>query len=642
MCFDRLIWVSFVFALSSCSLDWSRHKLAPDDAGRGDPDADGGGVGMEGGTPVTCLPPACHPCDMKPCADRGVCSEIDTGFECACKIGFSGTTCAVDICELDPCAHGACLRTSTGRTCKCEPNWSGETCDSNGDASLVDLTVSIGTLHPAFKPEVYVYSVDLGISAPELSVTATTAVPGGVTIKVDGLAAKSGVASDLHAMELNTSKEIAIDVTADDGTKLAYRVVVRRSLVQQAYLKRKKPKEQDRLGGGKGGLIPYLGASVALLGDHLFVGSPNAGAGSSAYDAYGEVVRMDRTGVDWAEGASAVGTKQPSSLGLAVTMSERWLVAGAPMEGVPAVYVFDRKVSTLSSPSFVLDPEPVEDANFGHRVAISGNTLAVAAPGQAAVYIFRYDQAWGLALTIAGPVDDPGAFGYDLAIEGDLVAVGAQQRDMNAGAVFVYDISGAEAKQVGYLSHPTLQFMGTAVAISDGRVASASGFQSLDNSKIVIYERVGGTWVAGTPFGPPSGLTVSEELEPEGFAANGLVFQGNRILVGAAYEQHAANGVNGDRQPGAQQSGSGAAYLFVERSNGWHMDAYLKAGTSSAGGSFGMGLAMDGDTLAITEPGDSSGTPPKESDTSVPNSGAIYVFGTNCANVPPGAAVPGC
>ncbi len=33
MRFDRLIWVSVAFALSSCSLDWTRHNL-PGDAGR--------------------------------------------------------------------------------------------------------------------------------------------------------------------------------------------------------------------------------------------------------------------------------------------------------------------------------------------------------------------------------------------------------------------------------------------------------------------------------------------------------------------------------------------------------------------------------------------------------------------------------
>ena len=62
----------------------------------------------------------------------------------------------------------------------------------------------------------------------------------------------------------------------------------------------------------------------------------------------------------------------------------------------------------------------------------------------------------------------------------------------------------------------------------------------------------------------------------------------------------------------------------------------------SDGGGFGMGVAMDGDTIAITEPGDDSGSPPDEASNSVPDSGAVYVFSTNCANVPAGASVPGC
>lgn len=190
-----------------------------------------GGAGestMDGGEPMSCVPPTCHPCESTPCGKGGICSETDMGFECTCKVGFSGKKCDVDVCDLSPCVHGECVRTAVGRTCECDASYVGDTCDKNTDATLADLTVSAGTLFPSFKPDVLAYSVDLGISSPEVSVVATASAVDGAAIKIEGVAVQSGSARAPYALELNTARVVHVDILADDGTKVEYEITLRR------------------------------------------------------------------------------------------------------------------------------------------------------------------------------------------------------------------------------------------------------------------------------------------------------------------------------------------------------------------------------------------------------------------------------
>ena len=69
------------------------------------------------------------------------------------------------------------------------------------------------------------------------------------------------------------------------------------------------------------------------------------------------------------------------------------------------------------------------------------------------------------------------------------------------------------------------------------------------------------------------------------------------------------------------------------------MSAYLKADENLDRGAFAAAIAMDGDTIAIAGPGEDRGANPGE--TAV-DSGAVYVFATDCSLVPGGAKVPGC
>ncbi|MBN1588723.1 MAG: PEP-CTERM sorting domain-containing protein [Pirellulales bacterium] len=99
--------------------------------------------------------------------------------------------------------------------------------------------------------------------------------------------------------------------------------------------------------------------------------------------------------------------------------------------------------------------QPVANSLFGSAVAISGDTLVVAAHGQAvgdqagagAVHLYQYDEVgsqWLLEQSIENPDPVAGdAFGYSVAIEGDRLVVGAPRVDVggavDAGAAYVFE-----------------------------------------------------------------------------------------------------------------------------------------------------------------------------------------------------------
>ena len=79
----------------------------------------------------------------------------------------------------------------------------------------------------------------------------------------------------------------------------------------------------------------------------------------------------------------------------------------------------------------------------------------------------------------------------------------------------------------------------------------------------------------------------------------GLAISGDTLVVGAVYEDSAASSVNGDQANDAAAD-SGAAYVFVRRGERWVQQAYLKSDAPSVNDFFGVNVAIDGDTLAVS------------------------------------------
>jgi hypothetical protein len=106
---------------------------------------------------------------------------------------------------------------------------------------------------------------------------------------------------------------------------------------------------------------------------------------------------------------------------------------------------------------------------------------------------------------------------------------------------------------------------------------------------------------------------------------------GDTLAIGARLEDSAATGINGDQADNSARN-AGAVYVFSRRSTGsWTQEAYVKPSSIDAADEFGFSLALsdDGNTLAVSsylEDGAATGIGGDESDNSMPDSGAVYVF----------------
>lgn len=110
-----------------------------------------------------------------------------------------------------------------------------------------------------------------------------------------------------------------------------------------------------------------------------------------------------------------------------------------------------------------------------------------------------------------------------------------------------------------------------------------------------------------------------------------IAASGDTVVVGARNEDGGAVGINGD---GADNSANnaGAAYVYVRNGGRWIQQAYLKASNTGAMDEFGIAVAIDGDTIAVGAYREDSGSPGvngDQSNNSVSNSGAVYVFVRN-------------
>src|SRR3989454_808676 len=167
--------------------------------------------------------------------------------------------------------------------------------------------------------------------------------------------------------------------------------------------------------------------------------------------------------------------------------------------------------------------------------------------------------------------------------------------------------------------HLSLFLAGLAIVLPRATGIAQNG--SAPQLKQVAYIKASNTKM-GDHFG--NGGTL------EGHAVS-LSGDGSTLAVGAPYESSAAKGINGNHQNDNELYSSGAVYVFVQRNGSWSQQAYIKASNPGQSYNFGyvVSLSQDGNTLAVSSPGEASaakGINGDQKDNSQPGSGAVYVF----------------
>ena len=383
------------------------------------------------------------------------------------------------------------------------------------------------------------------------------------------------------------------------------------------------------------------GSAVSVSGDTVVVGAPRRD-GSSSNEGSVYVLERDLGGPDaWGQ-AKRIDVAAPEAndrFGTAVAVSGDTLAAGEPGDsslgknsGAAAIY--GRDAGGAGNWGLVKRLVPTggdKNDEFGSALALEGDLLAVGAPKdrEGKVFLHARDQGgadqWGLVAVLQGSGSSNGdRFGAALALSGDLLAVGAYNSDdvaKNAGAVFLFqrDLGGPDAwGEVARLVAP------------DGMEADLFGYQvSLSGTTLAVGAP------RADPFGAASGKAYLFERDFGGPAAWGLF----KTLVGeepSSGDQFGSSiAVRGGSlvvgQLGADSfaNNGGSAEVYSRNLGGagnWGFVSRLGADDAANGDRFATALFLDETTLVV-------GAPLSDDDGN--SSGSAYVYLLDVGSPPP-------
>lgn len=382
---------------------------------------------------------------------------------------------------------------------------------------------------------------------------------------------------------------------------------------QQAYLKASNAGADDK-----------FGTSVALSGDTIVVGanwedssatgvnSGSTGEADNSSPNSGAAYVFVRSGAAWIQQAylKASNTGEANGFGSSISISGDTVIIGAGGEsnGSGAAYIFVRnEIGVWSQQAYLKASNAESGDNFG-RVGISGDTAVVGAPQEdsnavgvdgnennnsasfsGAAYVFvRSGTSWiqqaYLKPTNTGAQD---IFGFDVAISGNTIVVGAPQEGSNATGI-------------------------------NGNGSNNSSFWS--GAAYIFTCDENGAW------SQQAYLKASNTSPYCNFGVS-VAVSGNTAVVGAINEPSSATGINGDQTNNGTYSG--AAYVFTRSGSTWSQQAYLKASNTSVGEEFGWRVAISKNTIVVGDDGEDSnatGINGNQIDNSATGAGAAYIF----------------
>ena len=359
------------------------------------------------------------------------------------------------------------------------------------------------------------------------------------------------------------------------------------------------------------------GTSVALSDNNLIVGGPGFGGTATDQGAVGHYLFDADTWTPTSFTAGDVVTPDADPadrFGASIAISGFDVVVGAPGESVAgyragAVYNLTVAAPVIPEPDNKLLSEPgidLTDAEvgdlFGFAMDTDGARLVIGAPewielpvplgdlgigGTGGVFVFsRIGDGWSFEQFIDNPDVDAvqSRFGEAVAIDGDLVAIGASSSQFrDEGRAFVYNLATNSSVEVTPGDLGVSSQYGGAIDIQNGTlIVGASGYDfdaggnvNSNAGKVYIWNEdgAGGYLLTQEVFGENAGSAFGRRLS----------FDGGALAIGMLDNTNIGT-VDVLRR-------SGGFFIFEQR----------LAGTE-AGAQFGFAVDLDGDRLIVGEP----------------------------------------
>jgi len=258
------------------------------------------------------------------------------------------------------------------------------------------------------------------------------------------------------------------------------------------------------------------------------------------------------------------------------------------------------------------EPEAVEA--FGFSVATNRELIAVGAQSRdgsgeskGSVYLFeRQNGAWvAIAELQANEAIDRDMFNFSIAASDDTIVVGAQFDEHGGeerGSAYVFERRDGALREVARLragDGAAGDEFGLTVSVSGETIAVGARLADNigpDSGSVYVFERRAGRWTEAAK------LMASDAAPSDLFGRPAI--SGDTIVVGTDFDDD--KGEN-----------SGSAYVFVRRDGVWQEVAKLTASDGAAGDELGISAAISGNALVVGALGhDGAGK----------GSGAAYVY----------------
>jgi hypothetical protein len=338
---------------------------------------------------------------------------------------------------------------------------------------------------------------------------------------------------------------------------------------------------------------------VAVDGSTAVVGAPGAN-----FDQ-GAVYILTNTAAGWVQTATLTNPSiaNPSTanyyFGSSVAIDGATIVVGANSSQGPAApgaaYVYTRAGANgwPTTPTVTLnDPAATNLDLFGSSVAVDGSTIVVGAPyspyvsntypphtGPGAAYVYTAGGNGSWPSTPTATLQDPtatnnDAFGTSVAVELNVVAVGAPQTSVPATYLYVQGNGNLwPASPTTTMADPTKtpnDCYGCSVALDEDRtlvvgadvapVLSQFGYQ-IGAGAVYIYPWAGGGWSSPTTLTEPGGSSYDD------FGSSVAVDNG-KLVVGAEYHSEPYSS-NPPACYNYQGCPDGMAWEFTKVHGGW-------------------------------------------------------------------------
>jgi hypothetical protein len=503
---------------------------------------------------------------------------------------------------------------------------------ASADATLSSLRLSSDNLSPAFSPGKFAYTADVDYSTKSLSLT-LVANNSEAEILLDNQSVASNTSHNINLDNLETA--VTVKVTSKDGRVMKeYTLTVTREEANTvntlSSLELRRADDQANLVEGFASTKPSYTVSVDYLTTNLTLNAIATAGGKASISVSNTSTKDD----DSTATTTNVTGNNPFNIEEGVNTVTVTVTSESGQGNDYTITVTRADAEDFAQQAYLKASDAESGDQFGHSVALEGETLLVGAPfvndNAGAVYVFtRSDQDGSWSHTQDLTADNGGSgdqFGHSIALHENTLVVGAPLQDNDsAGAAYVFtrDTTNNIWSHQEYLKASDAEsgdYFGWSVAVDGNTVVVGADFAAgftddgIANNDAsaagAVYVFTSADVDGDTLWTEQTILKASNAGSDDHFG-HSVALDGDTVVVGAWGE----DSNSGSDQGNNADLNAGAVYVFTRESNVfWSQPVYLKANTPSVGGLFGHSVAVDGDTVVV-------GTPFDDED-----GGAVYVF----------------